>query len=104
MAKTTAKAPKKKKAEKKISAKPKYTLVIVESPMKAKTIRRFLPSDFKIEASIGHVRDLPASAKQIPEKYKKEKWASLGIDVGNNFKPLYVVSPGKSKRSEERRV
>lgn len=72
-------------------------LVVVESPTKAKTIRRFLPKDCHVEACYGHIRDLPASAKEIPQKYKKEKWASLGINVDDNFTPLYVVPSGKTK-------
>jgi len=79
-------------ASKKTDGKP---LVIVESPAKARTIARFLGDDYAIEASIGHVRDLPASADQIPAEVKKEKWARLGIDVENDFKPLYVVPEDK---------
>ena len=70
-------------------------LVIVESPAKARTIARFLGDDFVVESSIGHVRDLPRSAKDVPASYKTEKWARLGVDTENDFKPLYVVSPDK---------
>jgi DNA topoisomerase I len=70
-------------------------LVIVESPAKARTIGKFLGSGYRIEASIGHVRDLPSSAAEIPAALKKEKWARLGIDVDSDFKPLYVVPRDK---------
>ena len=73
-------------------------LVVVESPTKAKTIRKFLPSQgYQIEASMGHIRDLPASAKEIPEEYKDEDWSRLGVKVDDSFKPLYVV-PSKKKK------
>ncbi|MBL7006413.1 MAG: type I DNA topoisomerase, partial [Spirochaetia bacterium] len=72
-------------------------LVIVESPTKARTIKRFLPSNYMVEASIGHIRDLPQSASDIPKKYKGEEWAKLGIDVDHDFKPLYVMPKGKTK-------
>ncbi len=72
-------------------------LVIVESPAKAKTIAKYLGKGFRVEASIGHVRDLPQGAKQIPAKYKGEKWSNLGVNVNDNFKPIYVVPPGKAK-------
>ena len=75
----------------------KKALVIVESPTKARTIKRFLPKGYHVEASVGHVRDLPQSAGEIPKRYKGESWARLGIDVENNFKPLYVTPKGKSK-------
>lgn len=73
------------------------SLVIVESPTKAKTIRKFLSKDFLVDSSYGHIRDLPASAKEIPAKHKKEKWANLGINTDDDFEPLYVVSSEKKK-------
>lgn len=73
-------------------------LVIVESPTKARTIRRFLPgSNYQIEASMGHVRDLPSKAAEIPEEFKKQAWARIGVNVDANFEPLYIVSPDKKK-------
>lgn len=72
-------------------------LVIVESPTKAKTIKKFLPKGYEVVASMGHLRDLPQSASDIPQKYKKEEWAKLGVDVAHDFEPLYVVPKGKSK-------
>jgi len=70
-------------------------LVVVESPTKARTIRDFLPDDFRVEASMGHIRDLPASADQIPAEHEDEDWARLGVKVTNGFEPLYVVPPDK---------
>ncbi len=75
----------------------KKKLVIVESPTKAKTIKKFLPAEYEVIASMGHLRDLPQSAAAIPQKYKQEEWAKLGVDVENNFEPLYVVPKGKAK-------
>lgn len=72
-------------------------LVVVESPTKAKTIRKFLGKDFVIESCMGHVRDLPQSAKDIPEKFKKEKWANLGVDVDHDFQPIYCVPKTKTR-------
>ena len=72
-------------------------LVIVESPTKAKTIRKFLPKNYIIEASMGHIRDLPQSAADIPAKLKKEDWTKLGVNVEEDFSPLYVVPKGKTK-------
>jgi len=76
-------------------------LVIVESPTKARTLKRFLGDEFVVESSIGHVRDLPANASEVPEAYKKKKWARLGVDIENDFKPLYVVHPDKKKKIAE---
>lgn len=76
-------------------------LVIVESPTKARTIKRFLPKEFTVEASIGHVRDLPQKASDVPAKYKNEEWARLGIDVENDFTPLYITPKDKKKILKE---
>jgi len=73
------------------------TLVIVESPTKARTIRNYLPKDYRVEASMGHVRDLPQSASEIPANVKGEKWAQLGVNVDADFEPLYVVPKDKKK-------
>ena len=73
-------------------------LVIVESPAKANTIARYLGSDYVVESSIGHVRDLPQNAADVPKAHKDKPWARLGIDVEHGFKPLYVVSPDKRKQ------
>jgi DNA topoisomerase I len=72
-------------------------LVIVESPAKARTIAGYLGPEFVVESSVGHIRDLPDSAAEVPEKYKKEAWARLGVDVEHGFEPLYVVDPDKKK-------
>lgn len=71
------------------------TLVIVESPAKAKTIEKYLGKGYAVESSIGHIRDLPRSAADIPEKYRGKAWARLGLDVEDDFRPLYVVAPEK---------
>ncbi|MEO0492541.1 MAG: type I DNA topoisomerase [Actinomycetota bacterium] len=70
-------------------------LVIVESPAKAKKIQEYLGSEFTVESSIGHVRDLPRNAADVPKAYKSESWARTGIDVDNGFKPLYVENRDK---------
>lgn len=75
----------------------KKYLVIVESPTKAKTIRKFLPSNYIVEASMGHIRDLPQSAADIPAALKKEEWAKLGVNVDQDFDPLYIVPKDKKK-------
>jgi DNA topoisomerase I len=74
------------------------SLVIVESPAKARTISKFLGRAYTIEASIGHIRDLPQGAKEIPEQYKKEEWAYLGVDVDHDFEPVYVIPRAKSQQ------
>ena len=73
-------------------------LVIVESPAKAKTISGYLGDGYVVESSIGHIRDLPSRAAEVPKAYKSEPWARLGIDVDNGFKPLYVVSGDKRQQ------
>ena len=70
-------------------------LVIVESPAKARTIAAMLGGDFVVESSVGHIRDLPRRADEVPAAYKGEGWARLGVDVDNGFKPLYVVAAEK---------
>ncbi|MFI6232561.1 type I DNA topoisomerase [Micromonospora sp. NPDC050784] len=73
-------------------------LVIVESPAKAKTISGYLGPGYVVEASFGHVRDLPRNAADVPAKYKKEPWARLGVDVDNGFQALYVVSADRRQQ------
>jgi DNA topoisomerase-1 len=70
-------------------------VVIVESPTKATTIARFLDDTYTVESSRGHIRDLPTKASEIPKAYQGESWARLGIDVDNDFKPLYVLNSDK---------
>ena len=73
-------------------------LVIVESPAKARTISQYLGPDYVVESSIGHIRDLPSSAREIPDKFKKEKWARLGVNIDAGFEPLYVVPSNKNEQ------
>jgi len=73
------------------------TLVIVESPAKARTIERFLKSGYEVLASYGHVRDLPESADEIPDEIRKKKWGRIGVDTEGNFKPYYVIPNDKRK-------
>ncbi|MDO5580202.1 MAG: type I DNA topoisomerase [Planctomycetia bacterium] len=77
---------------------PGKSLVIVESPAKARTIEKYLGSNYAVEASIGHVRDLPKGTKDLPEQYKKESWARLGVNVEKDFEPIYVVPGDKTKQ------
>ena len=76
-------------------------LVIVESPAKAKTIAGYLGDGYVVESSIGHIRDLPNRAADIPAAVKKEPWARLGVNVDDEFQPLYVVDPDKKKKVDE---
>ncbi|MGE3343974.1 MAG: type I DNA topoisomerase [Vicinamibacterales bacterium] len=76
-------------------------LVIVESPAKAKTISKFLGKDWVVEASIGHVRDLPSSASEIPAAVKAESWARLGVNVDDGYSPLYVIPQEKRAKIRE---
>ncbi len=79
-------------------AKSGKTLVIVESPAKAKTIGGFLGSGYIVEASIGHIRDLPRNAADVPAASKGLAWARLGVDTEHDFEPLYVVSPDRKQQ------
>jgi len=79
-------------------------LVIVESPAKAKTIAKFLGRNWTVEASIGHVRDLPSNAAEIPAAIKKETWGRMGVDVSKDFEPHYIVPGEKKKRIAELRA
>jgi DNA topoisomerase-1 len=73
-------------------------LVIVESPAKARTIAGYLGKDYVVESSIGHIRDMPGSAADIPDKLKKEPWARLGVNIDADFEPLYVVNADKRQQ------
>ena len=75
----------------------KKALVVVESPAKAKKIAGFLGDDYIVKASMGHIRDLPSSASEIPATLKKESWSTLGVNVDSDFDPLYVVPTDKKK-------
>src|SRR3979409_1813335 len=77
------------------------TLVIVESPTKARTLERFLGDQYSVKSSFGHVRDLPDSASQVPEEIKKKKWGRIGVDTEGDFKPYYVVPGDKRKNDAE---
>jgi DNA topoisomerase-1 len=73
-------------------------LVIVESPSKAKTIAGYLGPDYLVEASVGHIRDLPRNADEVPEEFKGQPWARLGVDVDNGFHALYVISESRKQQ------
>ena len=74
------------------------SLVIVESPAKARTIGKFLGRDYTVEASIGHIRDLPQGKKEVPEQFKSEDWAYLGVNVNDRFTPVYIVPTAKKQQ------
>ncbi len=73
-------------------------LVIVESPSKARTIAGYLGQGYVVESSVGHIRDMPDSAAEIPAKYRGEPWARLGVNVDDNFEPLFVVHSDKRQQ------
>ncbi|WP_433567548.1 type I DNA topoisomerase [Nocardia sp. CA-151230] len=75
--------------------------MIVESPTKAKKIAPYLGRGYVVEASVGHIRDLPRGAADVPAKYKGQQWARLGVDVDHDFEPIYVVSPDKKGKVSE---
>ncbi|MFT4648116.1 MAG: DNA topoisomerase-1 [Glaciecola sp.] len=77
------------------------TLVIVESPTKARTLKKYLGPDFIVESSVGHIRDLPANASEVPAKLKGEAWSRLGVNVEEDFQPLYIVRPDKKAKIKE---
>ncbi|MEU0875982.1 type I DNA topoisomerase [Nocardia brasiliensis] len=75
--------------------------MIVESPTKARKIAPYLGRNYTVEASVGHIRDLPRGAADVPAKYKGESWARLGVDVDHDFEAIYVVSPDKKAKVAE---
>jgi DNA topoisomerase-1 len=76
-------------------------LVIVESPAKARKIGSFLGDDYVVEASVGHIRDLPQRAADIPKEFKKFAWAKEGVNIEEDFAPLYVINPDKKAKVSE---
>jgi DNA topoisomerase-1 len=79
-------------------------LVIVESPAKARTLARLLGDRYQVEASIGHIRDLPDNASEVPAEIKDKPWGRMGVDVDNGFRPYYVVSRDKASRIRDLRA
>jgi DNA topoisomerase-1 len=79
-------------------------LVIVESPSKARTIAGYLGDGYVVESSIGHIRDMPDRAAEIPAKYRAEPWARLGVNVDADFEPLYVVNSDKKQQVSKLRA
>ncbi|MBZ0112753.1 MAG: DNA topoisomerase I, partial [Thermoanaerobaculia bacterium] len=76
-------------------------LVIVESPAKARTIEKFLGPDYRVEASYGHIRDLPGSAAEVPSKIRAKPWSRLAVDTDQDFTPFYVIPKGSQERVRE---
>ena len=108
--KKTVKKAAKKSAKKSVSAAPKVRppfdgnfkkLVIVESPAKARKISDYLGDEYIVEASVGHIRDLPQRAADIPAEVKKQAWSKEGVDIENDFSPLYVINPDKKGKVSE---
>ncbi|MGZ8753651.1 MAG: toprim domain-containing protein, partial [Acidimicrobiia bacterium] len=79
-------------------------LIIVESPAKARTIAGFLGSGYVVQSSIGHIRDLPRNASEIPAAYREKPWSKLGVDVEHDFKPLYIVPREKKEQIKKLRA
>jgi DNA topoisomerase I len=78
-----------------LSTRTPQRLVIVESPAKARIIQGYLGDGYVVQSSVGHIRDLPNNAADVPEKYRGTAWAKTGVDVDEDFKPMYVVSANK---------
>jgi DNA topoisomerase I len=78
-------------------------LVIVESPAKARTLSRLLGDEYRVEASVGHVRDLPENASEVPAEIKDKPWGRMGVDIENGFRPYYVIARDKASRIRELR-
>ena len=78
-----------------------FRLVIVELPAKAKTIQRYLGPGYEVEASVGHIRDLPGKGVKVPDKYKDVPWRTLAVDVDGDFAPIYVIHPSKRAKVAE---
>jgi len=78
-------------------------LVIVESPAKARTLSRLLGDEYRVEASVGHVRDLPENASEVPAEIKDKPWGRMGVDIENGFRPYYVIARDKAARIRELR-
>jgi DNA topoisomerase-1 len=79
-------------------------LVIVESPAKARTLARLLGDEYRVEASVGHVRDLPGDASEVPAEIRDKPWGRLGVDIENGFRPYYVVARDKAGRIRDLRA